>query len=141
MVPIYNRCPSSARRKHFRNFKMCTAAFQRNSPTHCGIKRRNILFVDGKLRVNLTISALARQMSRFQELKKEISVLEKTFGPEHEFFRVASNGLDELICRFKCPTTNIEHVIHCNISVKLYSFSLLLSSLKHLTLYFRLFRY
>ncbi|XP_031574132.1 ubiquitin-conjugating enzyme E2 Q2-like [Actinia tenebrosa] len=55
-------------------------------------------------------------MSRFQELKKEISVLEKTFGPEHEFFRVSSNGLDELICRFVCPSTNIEHVIHCNIS-------------------------
>lgn len=100
---------------------MCTAAFQRNSQTQAS-KGGIFLFVDGKLEVNVTISALARQMSRFQELKKEISVLEKTFGPEHEFFRVSSNGLDELICRFKCPTTNIEHVIHCNISVKSYLF-------------------
>jgi len=56
-------------------------------------------------------------MSRFQELKKEISVLEKTFGPDNERFRVSSNGLDEIICRFVCPSANVEHVIHCNISV------------------------
>ncbi|KAK3744103.1 hypothetical protein QZH41_016792 [Actinostola sp. cb2023] len=55
-------------------------------------------------------------MSRFQELKKEISVLEKTFGPDNERFRVSSNGLDEIICCFLCPSTDVEHVIHCNIS-------------------------
>ncbi|XP_032229964.1 ubiquitin-conjugating enzyme E2 Q2 [Nematostella vectensis] len=54
-------------------------------------------------------------MSRFQELKKEISVLEKTFGPHNKQFRVSANGLDELICRFVCPSSNEEHVIHCNI--------------------------
>lgn len=52
-------------------------------------------------------------MSKFQELKRELSILEKTFGPRHEHFRVEANGLDEVTCRFLA--TNGEHVVHCNI--------------------------
>lgn len=54
-------------------------------------------------------------MSKFQELKRELSILEKTFGPRHEHFRVEANGLDEVTCRFLA--TNGEHVVHCNIFV------------------------
>lgn len=52
-------------------------------------------------------------MSKFQELKRELSILEKTFGSRHEHFRVEANGLDEVTYRFLTP--NGEHVVHCNI--------------------------
>lgn len=52
-------------------------------------------------------------MSKFQELKRELSILEKTFGLRHEYFRVEANGLDEVTYRFLAP--NGEHVVHCNI--------------------------
>ncbi|KAL9987282.1 hypothetical protein ACROYT_G001563 [Oculina patagonica] len=52
-------------------------------------------------------------MSKFQELKRELSILEKTFGSRHEHFRVEANGLDEVTYRFLAP--NGEHVVHCNI--------------------------
>lgn len=52
-------------------------------------------------------------MSKFQELKRELSILEKTFGLRHEHFRVEANGLDEVAYRFIAP--NGEHVVHCNI--------------------------
>ena len=54
-------------------------------------------------------------MSKFQELKRELSILEKTFGPRHEHFRVEANGLDEVTYRFLA--SNGEHVVHCNIYV------------------------
>ena len=54
-------------------------------------------------------------MSKFQELKRELSILEKTFGSRHEHFRVEANGLDEVTYRFLTP--NGEHVVHCNIYV------------------------
>ena len=54
-------------------------------------------------------------MSKFQELKRELSILEKTFGLRHEHFRVEANGLDEVAYRFIAP--NGEHVVHCNIYV------------------------
>ncbi|CAH3021679.1 unnamed protein product, partial [Porites evermanni] len=53
------------------------------------------------------------QMSKFQELKRELSILEKTFGSDHEHLRVEANGLDEVTYRFLAP--NGEHVVHCNI--------------------------
>ncbi|KAM7445235.1 Ubiquitin-conjugating enzyme [Porites harrisoni] len=52
-------------------------------------------------------------MSKFQELKRELSILEKTFGSDHEHLRVEANGLDEVTYRFLAP--NGEHVVHCNI--------------------------
>lgn len=52
-------------------------------------------------------------MSKFQELKRELSILEKTFGSRHECFRIEANGLDEVTYRFLAP--NGEHVVHCNI--------------------------
>ena len=57
-------------------------------------------------------------MSAFQELKKEIRVLEKVFHPKHERFRVKANGLDELCCRFVATNGEL-FVIHCNIYVSL----------------------
>lgn len=75
------------------------------------------LFVDGSCfqwKIALAV-AWARQMSKFQELKRELSILEKTFGSRHEHFRVEANGLDEVTYRFLTP--NGEHVVHCNIYV------------------------
>lgn len=54
-------------------------------------------------------------MSKFQELKRELSILDKTFGPRHEHFRVEAHGLDEVTYRFIAPDG--EHIVHCNISV------------------------
>ena len=54
-------------------------------------------------------------MSKFQELKRELSILEKTFGSRDENIRVEVNGLDEVIYRFLAP--NGEHVVHCTIYV------------------------
>lgn len=53
-------------------------------------------------------------MSKFQELKRELSILDKTFGPRHEHFRVEAHGLDEVTYRFIAPDG--EHIVHCNIS-------------------------
>lgn len=73
------------------------------------------LIVDGncsQYKVALAV-AWAGQMSKFQELKRELSILEKTFGSDHEHLRVEANGLDEVTYRFLAP--NGEHVVHCNI--------------------------
>ena len=69
-------------------------------------------------------------MSKFQELKRELSILEKTFGSRHECFRIEANGLDEVTYRFLAP--NGEHVVHCNIYVSLVytSYSLTALSMK-----------
>lgn len=75
------------------------------------------LVVDGncsQYKVALAV-AWAGQMSKFQELKRELSILEKTFGSDHEHLRVEANGLDEVTYRFLAP--NGEHVVHCNIYV------------------------
>lgn len=75
------------------------------------------LIVDGncsQYKVALAV-AWAGQMSKFQELKRELSILEKTFGSDHEHLRVEANGLDEVTYRFLAP--NGEHVVHCNIYV------------------------
>ena len=75
------------------------------------------LVVDGNCsqhKVALAV-AWAGQMSKFQELKRELSILEKTFGSDHEHLRVEANGLDEVTYRFLAP--NGEHVVHCNIYV------------------------
>ena len=55
-------------------------------------------------------------MSAFQELKKEIRVLEQVFHPKHERFRVKANGLDELCCHFM-GANGQSFVIRCNIYV------------------------
>ena len=56
-------------------------------------------------------------MTKFQELKRELNDLERIFGPQHETFRVAANGLDEVTCRFFVPNGQ-HHVIQCNIFVR-----------------------
>lgn len=53
-------------------------------------------------------------MSAFQELRKEIRVLEKLFHKDHERFRVKANGLDELICQFLGKSGEL-FIIHCNL--------------------------
>lgn len=53
-------------------------------------------------------------MSAFQELKKEIRVLEKVFHQNHARFRVKANGLDELCCHFVGKNGEL-FVIHCNL--------------------------
>lgn len=55
-------------------------------------------------------------MSAFQELRKEIRVLEKLFHKDHERFRVKANGLDELICQFLGKSGEL-FIIHCNLYV------------------------
>ena len=57
-------------------------------------------------------------MSAFQELKKEIRVLEKVFHKDHERFRVKANGLDELSCKFVGKNGEL-FAIHCTIYVSL----------------------
>ena len=69
-----------------------------------------------KYSFSFQIFAFRRQMSAFQELKREIRVLEKIFHPKHELFRVKANGLDELCCRFVGANGDV-FVIHCNIYV------------------------
>ena len=56
-------------------------------------------------------------MTKFQELKRELNLLEGVFGPQHEKFRVAANGLDEVTCRF-IGSNGQQHIIHCNIFVR-----------------------
>ena len=68
-------------------------------------------------------------MSKFQELKRELSILGKTFGPRHEHFRVEANGLDEVTCRFLA--TNGEHVVHCNIFVSKLSLNVTIDRIVH----------
>lgn len=57
-------------------------------------------------------------MSAFQELKKEIRVLEKVFHKDHERFRVKASGLDELSCKFVGKNGEL-FAIHCTIYVSL----------------------
>ena len=79
-------------------------------------RARKLIILHVNIQFLFQFYAFVGQMSAFQELKKEIRVLEKIFHPKHELFRVKANGLDELSCRF-VGANGEQFVIHCNIYV------------------------